>query len=63
MNIFDKAKDMLTSDKAEEISDKALDAAAAAANKVTGSKHADKVEGVRDAVDARVGNEGRADRA
>ncbi|WP_307784916.1 antitoxin [Oceanitalea stevensii] len=50
-----KAKDALSSDKGEQTSDKVLDGAADLANKVTGGKHADKVQQGRDAADARIG--------
>ena len=58
MNIFDKAKDALNSDKAEEISDKGLNAVSGAADKVTGGKYTDKIENARDAADDKIGNEG-----
>ena len=48
-----KAGDALSSDKAEAISDKALDAAAGAAKKATGGKYDDKI----DAVDGKLGTE------
>ena len=44
-----KAGDALSSDKAEAISDKALDAAAGAAKKATGGKYDDKIDTARDA--------------
>ena len=52
-----KAGDTLNSDKAEAISDKALDAAADAAKKVTGGKYDDKIDAARDAVDGKIGTE------
>ena len=51
-----KAGDALSSDKAEAISDKALDAAAGAAKKATGGKFDSQVEAVRDAVDSKIGS-------
>ncbi len=57
-DLADKAKDFLKSDKVEEVSDTVFDAVANAANKVTGGKFEDKIDGVRDAVDAKIGNEG-----
>ena len=51
-----KAGDTLSSDKAEAISDKALDAAADAAKKVTGGKFDEKIDSARDAADAKIGN-------
>ncbi len=53
-----KAKQALSSDKGEQLSDQALDRGADLANRMTGGKYADKVEQGRDAVDERVGNEG-----
>lgn len=53
-----KAKQALSSDKGEQLSDQALDRGADLANRVTGGKYADKVEAARDAADERVGNEG-----
>ncbi|MDN4615122.1 Rv0909 family putative TA system antitoxin [Leifsonia sp. F6_8S_P_1B] len=53
----DKVKDALTSEQAEDISDKLLDGVAGAANKVTGGKFEDKIEGARDAADKKVGDE------
>lgn len=53
----DKIQGLLKSEQAEEISDKVLDGAADAANKVTGGKFADKVEGARNAADGAIGNE------
>ena len=46
-----KAGDALSSDKAEAISDKALDAAAGAAKKATGGKYDDKIDTARDATE------------
>lgn len=53
----DKVKEALNSEQAEGISDKVLDGVAGAVNKVTGDKFADKVEGVRDSIDKKLGNE------
>ena len=58
MNLNDitrKAQEFLNSEKGEEISDKVIDGAAAAANKVTGDKHADKIQDARDAADKHIG--------
>jgi hypothetical protein len=52
-----KVKDALSSEKAEDISDKLLDGVAGAAKKVTGGKYDDKIEGARDQADKHVGNE------
>ena len=46
----------LKSEQAEGLSDKLLDGVAGAANKVTGGKHADKIDGARDAADKRIGD-------
>ena len=51
-----KASEALGSDKGEEISDKALDAAADAVKKATGGKYDDKVDSARDAADGKLGN-------
>ena len=50
-----KAGGTLSSDKAEAISDKALDAAAGAAKKATGGKYDDKIDAARDAADGKIG--------
>lgn len=52
----DKAKQFLDSDKGEQTSDAALDRARDLANKLTGDKHADKIESARDAADRKLGN-------
>ena len=52
-----KVKDALSSEQAEDISDKLLDGVAGAAKKVTGGKFDDKIEGARDEADKHVGNE------
>ncbi|WP_104165767.1 antitoxin [Cryobacterium sp. N22] len=60
MNLNDitrKAQEFLNSEKGEEISDKVIDGAAAAANKVTGDKHADKIQNARDAADKHIGRD------
>lgn len=53
----EKIGEALKSEQAEGISDKLLDGAAGLVNKVTGGKHADKVEEVRANIDKQVGNE------
>jgi len=53
----DKINEALKSEQAEGISDKILDGAAGLANKITGGKHADKVQEVRDNIDKNIGNE------
>lgn len=58
VNIFDKAKDALNSDKAEEITDMGLNAVSGAADKVTGGKYTEKIEGARDSIDEKLGNDG-----
>lgn len=52
-----KVKDALSSEQAENVSDKLLDGVAGAAKKVTGGKFDDKIDGARDAADKHVGNE------
>lgn len=53
----DKVKNALSSEQAEDISDKLLDGVADAANKVTGGKFEDKIDGAREAADKKVGDE------
>ncbi|MGY4858084.1 antitoxin [Cryobacterium sp. AP23] len=63
MNLNDitrKAQEFLKTEKGEEISDKVLDGGAAVANKVTGNKHADKIENARDTADKHVGRDNDA---
>lgn len=60
MNLDDitrKAQEFLKSDKGEEISDKVLDGGAAVANKVTGNKHAEKIQNARDTADKHLGRD------
>ncbi|MFB2583166.1 Rv0909 family putative TA system antitoxin [Herbiconiux sp. P15] len=52
-----KVKDALKSEKAEEISDKLLDAAASAAKKATGGKHDAKIDEAKAKADRAIGNE------
>lgn len=52
-----KVKDALKSEQAEGISDKLLDGVSDVANKVTGGKFSDQIDGARDAADKAVGNE------
>ncbi len=52
-----KVSDVLKSEQAEGISDKVLDGAADFANKLTGGKFKDQVDGARDAADKHLGNE------
>ena len=51
-----KAEDALHGDKAEQVSDSIIDKARDAAKKVTGGKFDEKIDSVRDAADARIGN-------
>lgn len=53
----DSAKDALKSEQAEGISDNVLDGAEDLANKVTGGKFADQIDGLRDEADKHIGNE------
>jgi MT0933-like antitoxin protein len=50
-------KDALNSQQAEDISDKLLDGVAGVADKITGGKFADQIDGARDAADGAVGTE------
>jgi hypothetical protein len=56
-NITRKAQEFLKTEKGEEVSDKLLDGGAAVANKVTGNKHADKIQNARDSADKHVGRD------
>ncbi|WEO76781.1 antitoxin [Cryobacterium sp. SO2] len=61
MNLNDitrKAQEFLKTEKGEEISDKVLDGGAAVANKVTGNKHADKIQTARETADKHLGRDG-----
>lgn len=57
MSIFDKAKEALTSDKGEEITDKVFDAAENFAAEKLGADKAEQVRQAREALDAKIGNE------
>ncbi|QRV02346.1 antitoxin [Arcanobacterium phocisimile] len=57
MSLFDKAKDALNSDKAEELTDKALDKAEEVAKDKLGAEHEDKIDSVRGVIDSKLGNE------
>ena len=53
----DKIEEALKSEKAEDVSDKLLDAVSGAAQKVTGSKYDDQITKARDAADKKLGNQ------
>ena len=53
----DKVEEALKSEQAENISDKVLDGLAGAANKVTGGKHSDKIDEIKNNLDGKIGNE------
>jgi hypothetical protein len=53
----DQVKDALKSEQAEDISDKLLDGVAGAANKVTGGKFEEQIDGARDQADKAVGTD------
>lgn len=57
MGVFDKAKDALNSDKAEQVTDQGLDKAADAAKDKLGEDKHDKVDQAREAADKKLGNE------
>lgn len=52
-----EVKDALNSEQAEDISDKLLDGVADVANKVTGGKFEEQIDGARDAADGAIGTE------
>lgn len=56
-DIVGGAKDFLSSDQAEGVSDNVLDAAASKVDDLTGGKFSDQIDGVRDQVDAKIGDE------
>ena len=53
----DKVQEALKSEQAEGISDKVLGGLADVANKITGGKHSDKIEDVKNKLDGQIGNE------
>ncbi|USR79560.1 antitoxin [Arcanobacterium pinnipediorum] len=57
MSLFDKAKEALNSDQAEELTDKVLDKAEEVAKDKLGEEHTDKIDTVRDTIDSKLGNE------
>ncbi|TFC87986.1 antitoxin [Cryobacterium sinapicolor] len=62
-DISRKAQEFLKTEKGEKVADKILDGGAAAANKVTGNKHADKIQDARDKADKHLGRgDGPTDR-
>jgi hypothetical protein len=53
----DKAKDFLSSDKGEQVSDQALDKASDIADQKTGGTHDAQIDKGRDLADGKLGNE------
>lgn len=53
----DKIQETLRSDQAEQVSDSILDAAADFVKKVAPDSIDEKVDGVRESIDAKIGNE------
>ncbi|MBC7724158.1 MAG: antitoxin [Burkholderiaceae bacterium] len=53
----DKGQEALKSQKAEDISDRLLESAAGAANRVTGGSQAGRIDEARDAADRRIGTD------
>jgi hypothetical protein len=53
----DKVKKSLKSERAEDISDKVLDAVADAADKASGHKHSDQIHSAKAAADKKIGNQ------
>lgn len=53
----EKAKEFLSSDKAEQVTDDILEKGANAVNKATGGKYADKIQDVTEKIDKSVGTE------
>ncbi|WP_166984477.1 antitoxin [Paramicrobacterium fandaimingii] len=68
MGLFDKGKDLyeqnkdkiddaMHSEKAENISDQGLDKASDAADSLSGGRFADQIDGARDSLDEKIGDE------
>jgi hypothetical protein len=55
--LADKAKDALSSDKGEQMSDKALDKAGQAADQKTGGGHDAQIDKGRDLADGKLGDQ------
>lgn len=53
----DQIQEALKSEKAEEVSDTALDAVAGKIDDVSGGKHSDAITNARDTADKHIGNE------
>jgi len=53
----DQIQEALKSEKAEDVSDKVLDAVAGKIDDVTGGKHEDAITNARDTVDKQIGTE------
>jgi hypothetical protein len=53
----DKAKDFLSSDKGEQVSDQGLDKAGRFADQKTGGTHDAQIDKGRDLADGKIGNE------
>lgn len=56
-DLTNKAKDAMSSDKGEELSDQGLDKATDFANDKTGGKFDDQINKGRDGVDGKIGND------
>jgi hypothetical protein len=56
-DVKEKSDDAIHSETVEKLSDAVLDGGEKAANFVTGGKHDDKVGGIRDDLDAKIGND------
>lgn len=52
-----KVKDALNSQQAEDISDKLLDGVSGVADKLTGGKFSEQIDGARNAADGAIGTE------
>ncbi|NEK59980.1 antitoxin [Geodermatophilus sabuli] len=57
MSMMDKAKDALSSDKGEQVSDKALDKGGDLADQKTGGDHDAQIDKGRDIADGKIGNQ------
>ncbi|MDO5700497.1 MAG: antitoxin [Bowdeniella nasicola] len=57
-DFVNKAKDQLSGEKIEQVSDSILDKGAEFISQKTGGKYDDKIQAVRDAADERIGSDG-----
>ncbi len=56
-DLVNKGKDLLNSEKAEQISDTVLEKGSEFAKKVTGGKYNEQIDQTADAIDSKIGTE------